>query len=327
LKIQKIEFRRIKSGVKMSFIENLEDLVKGATTVSLDEFLELVNAVVELQADEHGRVGSFQITGRLVSLMPKCEAVVVGDIHGDLESLFHILKATDFIGKVRKGEQCLLVFLGDYGDRGVHSPEVYYVVLRLKEAFPENVVLMRGNHEGPDDLLPHPHDLPGHLHIKFGENSSRAYASLRKLFNSLHNGVLVNERYVLLHGGVPTQAKTVDDLAYAHEKHPRETHLEEILWSDPWEELTGTYASPRGAGRLFGENETNRFLNMLNVNVLIRGHEPDQKGFKINHNGQVLTLFSRRGSPYFNKQAAYLQLDLSDTVKDAYQLKRFIKLF
>jgi len=311
----------------MSLIENLEDLVKGTTTVSLDEFLELVNAVVELQANEHGRVGSFQITGRLVSLMPKCEAVVVGDIHGSLESLFHILKATDFIEKVRKGEQCLLVFLGDYGDRGVRSPEVYYVVLRLKEAFPENVVLMRGNHEGPDDLLAHPHDLPDHLRIKFGENSSRAYTSLRKLFNGLHNGVLVNERYVLLHGGVPTQAKTVDDLAYAHEKHPRETHLEEILWSDPWEELTGTYASPRGAGRLFGENETNRFLNMLNVNVLIRGHEPDQKGFKINHNGKVLTLFSRRGSPYFNKQAAYLQLDLSDTVKDAYQLKRFIKLF
>jgi len=311
----------------MSLIENLEDLIKDVTAVSLDEFLELVNSVVELQANEHGRVGSFQITGRLVSLMPKGEAVIVGDIHGSLESLFHILKATDFIKRVRDGERCILVFLGDYGDRGIHSPEVYYVVLRLKEAFSENVVLMRGNHEGPDDLLAHPHDLPDHLHIKFGENSSRAYASLRKLFNSLHNGVLVNERYVLLHGGVPTQAKTVDDLACAHEKHPRETHLEEILWSDPWEDLTGTCASPRGAGRLFGENETNRFLNMLNVKVLIRGHEPDQEGFKINHNGKVLTLFSRRGSPYFNEQAAYLQLDLSDTVKGAYQLKRFIKLF
>jgi protein phosphatase len=200
-------------------------------------------------------------------------------------------------------------------------------VLKLKEAFPKNVVLMRGNHEGPDDLLAYPHDLPDHLHIKFGENSSSAYAKLRELFSYLHNAVLVKERYILLHGGVPTQAKTIEDLTYAHEKHPRETHLEEILWSDPWEGLTGTYASPRGAGKLFGENETKKFLDMLNVEILIRGHEPSQEGFKINHHGKVLTLFSRKGTPYFNRQAAYLQLDLSHMVKDAHQLKRFIKLF
>lgn len=311
----------------MSLIENLENLVKEAMVVNLDEFLGLVDAVMELQANEHGHAVGLQVTGRLVNLMPEGEAVIVGDIHGDLESLFHILKATDFIERVKEGEQCLMVFLGDYGDRGIHSSEVYYVVLKLKEAFPENVVLMRGNHEGPEDILAYPHDLPNHLYIKFGENSSRAYAKLRELFSCLHNAVLVKERYVLLHGGVPTQAKTMDDLAYAHEKHPRETHLEEILWSDPWEGLTGTYASPRGAGRLFGENETNRFLNMLNVKVLIRGHEPSREGFKINHSGKVLTLFSRRGSPYSNEQAAYLQLDLSHMVKDAYQLKRFIKLF
>jgi protein phosphatase len=311
----------------MSLIENPENLVKEAMGVSTDEFLELVDAVVELQANEHGHVGNLQIIGRLVDLKPKGEAVIVGDVHGDLESLFHILKATDFIERVKEGEQCLLVFLGDYGDRGIHSPEVYYVVLKLKEAFPKNVVLMRGNHEGPDDLLAYPHDLPNHLYIKFSENSSRAYAKLRELFSYMHNAVLVKGRYVLLHGGVPTKAKTVDDLAYAHEKHPRETHLEEILWNDPLEDLTGTYASPRGAGRLFGENETDRLLNMLNVKVLIRGHEPNPEGFKINHSGKVLTLFSRRGSPYFNEQAAYLQLNLSHTVKDAYQLKRFVKLF
>jgi len=186
---------------------------------------------------------------------------------------------------------------------------------------------MRGNHEGPDDILPYPHDLPNHLYTKFGKNSSNAYASLRKLFDSLHNAVLVKGKYVLLHGGVPTQAKTADDLAYAHEKHPRKTHLEEILWSDPWEGSTGTYASPRGAGKLFGENETDRFLKMLDAKVLIRGHEPSQEGFKVNHSGKILTLFSRKGSPYFNEQGAYLQLNLDFTAEKAFQLKQFIRMF
>ncbi|MGD8507167.1 MAG: metallophosphoesterase family protein [Candidatus Bathyarchaeota archaeon] len=311
----------------MSPVENLESLVKETTAVNINEFLRLANVVVELQANEQGHVGSLQITGKLVNLMPKSEAIVVGDLHGDLESLHHILKATGFIERIKEGKQCLLVFLGDYGDRGIHSPEVYYVVLRLKEAFPKNVVLMRGNHEGPDDILAHPHDLPDHLYSKFGDKSSQAYDRLRELFRYLHTAVLVNERYVLLHGGVPTQATTVEDLAYAHEKHPRETHLEEILWSDPWEGLAGVYASPRGAGRLFGEKETNRLLNMLNVDVLIRGHEPSQEGFKLNHSGKVLTLFSRRGPPYFNAQAAYLQLDLSFKAKDANQLNQFMKRF
>ena len=304
-----------------------EKLIKKAIRADIDEFLKLITITTELQAKENGKVGSLQITGRLVSLMPEGEAVIVGDIHGDLESLFQILKETDFVEKVKKDKDCLLIFLGDYGDRGVQSAEVYYVVLRLKEAFPENVILMRGNHEGPDDLLAYPHDLPNHLYMKFGETSYQVYAKLRQLFNYLHNAVIVKKRYVLLHGGVPTQAETIEDLAYAHEKHPRETHLEEILWSDPWEGLTGTYASPRGAGRLFGENETSKFLNMLNVKVLIRGHEPAQEGFKINHHGKILTLFSRKGSPYFNEQGAYLRLDMSYKVENAYQLKQFIKVF
>lgn len=311
----------------MKFIKNLENLVKEAMEVNIDEFRGLVDTVVKVQTKEHGYFGSLQITGRLVNLMPKGEAVIVGDIHGDLEGLFYILKATDFIKRVKEGERCLLVFLGDYGDRGIHSPEVYYVVLKLKEAFPENVVLLRGNHEGPEDILPYPHDLPNHLYIRFGESSSNAYVSLRKLFNSLHNALLVKEKYILLHGGVPTQAKTVDDLAYAHKKHPRKTHLEEILWSDPGEGLTGTYASPRGAGKLFGENETDRFLNMLDVKILIRGHEPSQEGFKVNHGGRILTLFSRKGSPYFNEQGAYLQLNLDFAAEKAFQLNQFIRMF
>jgi protein phosphatase len=309
----------------MSLLKKPEDLIKEAKEATVDEFVELVNSVVELQAKDEGHVGDFQITGRLVHLTSEGEAIVVGDIHGDVESLFHLLKATNFIKRTKESQRCYLIFLGDYGDRGVRSPEVYYVVLKLKKAFPQNVVLMRGNHEGPRDLLAHPHDLPSHLYMKFGEDSSKAYAGLRKLFDTLHNAVLVKRRYILLHGGVPTQAKTLDDVAYAHEKHPGESHLEEILWSDPWEGLTGTLASPRGAGKLFGENETERFLRMLKVEILIRGHEPCADGFKINHNGKVLTLFSRKGAPYFNERGAYLQLDLGVVVKKAFELNEYVR--
>jgi protein phosphatase len=65
---------------------------------------------------------------------------------------------------------------------------------------------------------------------------------------------------------------------------------------------------------------------MLNVKVLIRGHEPSEEGYKINHNGRVLTLFSRKGEPYYNTQAAYLQVNLNVKVEDAYQLRNSLRV-
>jgi hypothetical protein len=313
---------------KVAFsVKDLSNLIDMAVKTSSNEFLRLTEICTQLLTKENNSVGSLWITGRLVEAPPVGEAVIVGDIHGDLESLTYILENSKFMKKVNGGEDVLLIFLGDYGDRGFYSPEVYYVILKLKELFPEHVVLMRGNHEGPDDLLASPHDLPFHLNRKFGEKSSEVYLKLRELFNYLYNAVLIDERYILLHGGAPSQASTIDDIAYAHEKHPRERHLEEILWSDPWEGIKGTYASPRGAGRLFGENVTDRLLRMLDVKALIRGHEPSEEGFKTNHSGKVLTIFSRRGPPYQNDYGAYLHLDISQKVEKPKQLLQGICKF
>jgi len=307
-------------------LEDLRLLVDKALKVKIREFEQLTDNVVELLRKEEGHFGSLHITGRMVEVQPKGEATVVGDVHGDLETLTQILQDSKFIEKMHAKERPLLIFLGDYGDRGLYSPEVYYVVLKLKETYPENVVLMRGNHEGPEDILASPHDLPAHLHRKFGGEWSQAYEKLRQLFDQLYNAVLVNEQLIMLHGGVPSQAKSLEDLAYAHKTHPNETHLEEILWSDPEEGISGTYPSTRGAGKLFGKDVTDKFLQMLKVKVLIRGHEPSEAGYKINHDGKILTLFSRKGEPYFNNQAAYLQLDLTAKVENAHQLTDSIRL-
>ena len=295
--------------------------------MKLEEFTQLTKNVAELLRKEESRLGTFCITGKLVEMEPHGQATVIGDLHGDLETLKQVLKDSQFIRKMKQEkQQPLLIFLGDYGDIGIDSPEVYGVVLKLKETYQEHVVLMRGNHEGPEDLMPSPHDLPTYLQRKFGENWQSAYEELRLLFDELYMGVIVNERYVFLHGGVPSQAKTKTDIAFAHKTHPREPHLEEILWNDPEEAMTGTSSSPRGAGKLFGNDVTDKFLQMLNVNLLIRGHEPSEAGYKVNHEGKVLTLFSRKGEPYFNSSAAYLQLDLSCKVENAHQLQDSIKL-
>jgi hypothetical protein len=310
-----------------SQVRSAHILAKEATDSNAEDFIELVENVSKQLANENGEIGRLKITGRLIEAAPVGEAIVVGDLHGDLKSLVYILDDSKFLSKARSGGDVLLVFLGDYGDRGAYSAEVYYVVLKLKQMFPENVILMRGNHEGPPDLVASPHNLPIQLRNRFGEKGSEAYLKLKELFSHLYTCVIVKELYVLLHGGAPSQATTIHDIAYAHETHPRQRHLEEILWNDPWTGIKGTIASPRGAGRLFGADVTKRLLEMLNVKALIRGHQSCPDGYKLMHSGQVLTLFSRKGPPYNNRFGAYLRLDLSQKLEKPAQLLQGIHKF
>jgi len=71
-------------------------------------------------------------------------------------------------------------------------------------------------------------------------------------------------------------------------------------------------------------NISRKWLRMTGTKVIVRGHEPCQ-GFKIDHNGMVVTLFSCR-EPYPNFTAAYISLSYHQlqSVKDGIDLAFFI---
>lgn len=308
-------------------------IVKEALEVQQKEFTSLVEEAAKLLCKESGTIGSIEVLGRLIKLKPTGKALVIGDLHGDLESLIDIMKGSNFMKEVEKAPDARMIFLGDYGDRGLYSAEVYYTVLKLKLMYPEQVLLLRGNHElfwirgGIDDLTPSPHDLPMQFQARFGRNWNEAYSSIRKLFDYLYTAVLVEERYLLVHGGVPSEAKTIHDFAFADRDYPKKRFLEDIVWSDPDETTVETASSPRGAGKLFGAAVTTRVLQQLGVSILVRGHEPCEEGYKINHDGKVLTLFSRKGPPYLNSFGAYLKVDLSAKFRNVEELASYIHKF
>ena len=298
-------------------MSRLSSLIEEAYTVSADGFIEVAENVIRLQrtAVENGRIGDVVVEGDLITIPKRGELVVVGDLHGDLQSLLYIIE-DGFSFK----EDVKLVFLGDYGDRGVHSVEVYYVVLKLKEKYPEQVFLLRGNHEGPPDLLASPHDLPLMIYKRFSRRGEEVYAAVRRLFDVFHVAAIVEGSYVLLHGGAPSTLTSLQELSQASRLHPSKSILEEVLWNDPVDGVTGSYPSPRGAGRLFGSDITSKLLGLAGAKTLIRGHEPCPEGVEVRHEGKVLTLFSRKGPPYMNLRAAYLKLNLDTEPLNAYEL-------
>jgi hypothetical protein len=68
------------------------------------------------------------------------KVTIVGDIHGSLKCLDHVL---ELAGKLEDPNH-YLVFCGDYVDRGSYSLEVFCSLLFLKLAHPKNVVLLKG---------------------------------------------------------------------------------------------------------------------------------------------------------------------------------------
>lgn len=76
------------------------------------------------------------------------------DLHGDLKSLIENLRTLQSEGLLDENYRCKkgvhLVFLGDYCDRGVYGLQILELLMRLREENPNQVHLIRGNHE---DLL------------------------------------------------------------------------------------------------------------------------------------------------------------------------------
>jgi serine/threonine-protein phosphatase 2B catalytic subunit len=67
--------------------------------------------------------------------------VIVGDVHGQYYDVCHMLEKAGKPGDIN------YLFLGDFVDRGIYGTEVLLLLMSLKINYPQNVILLRGNHE------------------------------------------------------------------------------------------------------------------------------------------------------------------------------------
>jgi len=241
------------------------------------------------------------------------KALVIGDIHGDLDTLVEILRYIDLDSAVK--EDTVVIFLGDYVDRGDKQLETLLFISRLKALYGERVVTLRGNHEPPDSLPVYPHDYPYTLRARFGGAYERVYSLSKRIFDLLPYAAVYRGAAAFLHGGVPvfSTMECWEDVRCILNAEESERTLEEILWNDPTEDPDIEYApSPRGAGYLWGERITEEFLRKAGVKVVIRGHEAVWEGYKLNHSSRVITVFSRKGPPYYNAYASALKVNLKE---------------
>jgi diadenosine tetraphosphatase ApaH/serine/threonine PP2A family protein phosphatase len=210
-----------------------------------------------------------------------------------------------------------VIFMGDYVDRGSQSIAVLYTICYLKQKYPHSVILMRGNHEAAREFPFSSHDLPFKFEERYGEKGKRIYINkILPFFRLLILLTLIQRQVLIVHGGLPTRhiggMKDIKNSIATADKNIHNGWMEEILWNDPRQHIQNHQEwepSRRGIGRHFGINISKSWLKLTKTKMIIRGHEPC-RGYKIDHDGMIVTIFSCKEA-YPNFEAAYLSITAS----------------
>lgn len=86
--------------------------------------------------------------------------------------------------------------------------------------------------------------------------------------------------------------------------------ISDLTWADPDEKVFGYADSPRGAGRSFGPNAVKKFLQMHNLDLVVRAHQVVMDGYEFFADRQLVTVFSAPSyCGQFDNAAAVMNVD------------------
>ena len=262
---------------------------------SLLRLLEEMTATLEAEAT-------------LLDLSAAEEVCVVGDLHGSLECLQLALRACGAADGIAPGH--VVLFNGDFIDRGEHSTEVVASLLLLKAAHPRQVYLLRGNHE--DGSIATVYGMRDEVRAKHPAHAEALWAALLRFFGALPIAAHTADAFVV-HGGLPSLSLTLDHLRQL----PPEVRaapsvldnatigqcatdtrgvamLRGLLWSDPVAAERGLEQNrARGdAGMLYGTDVTRQWLLAHGLRTLVRSHQVVEDGWERIDCGEGTSLFT-----------------------------------
>jgi diadenosine tetraphosphatase ApaH/serine/threonine PP2A family protein phosphatase len=241
--------------------------------ISFREFREAVESAVEVLRREEALVR-----------LERRKVLVVGDLHGDHRSLEMALGLLS--------EYDAVVFLGDYVDRGPEQLEVFVDLLRAKAEHPDKVVTLRGNHETTQ--MNHHYGFYDVVTRRFGHG---AFGLVASLYTELPIAAVLNNSYLLVHGGIPMGPTSLEELMPLRKQGEdlEDDNVIQMLWNDPDESIEWFGPSWRGPGIYrYGRSATQRFLSNSGLKCLVRAHEPVEEGMTEHFGGLAYTVFSCR---------------------------------
>lgn len=219
-------------------------------------------------------------------LRMKEPVIIVGDIHGQYYDMIHMFEK---VVDQRNLPSANMLFLGDYVDRGSYSIEVLVFLYSLKINFPQQVIMLRGNHESRAMTE----------HFTFREEVLRKYDGDESVyehfiesFEAMPIAADVNGDYLCMHGGISPELQTVDDINRIDRfiEPPLQGFLCDLLWSDPCADKDArsqkyTKNVERECSYKFGLDPVKSILKANNFLSIIRAHQVQIDGYKMHRWG------------------------------------------
>lgn len=261
---------------------------------------------------------------------PHYEYYYVGDTHGSIQDTYIII---DHLVKVfQVHPYTKVIWLGDIVDRNPLDLENLAFILSFWLLFPDNVYIIRGNHE--DSSVCSRYGFSQHLYERIGDRDrfNKVWEKVINLFTKFPLGVrstIGDKEIIALHGGIPfdvnnyapVNLQNSEELfdCFHQEHYDMDVLSQTILWADPDPSGLGDQIvapSPRTGRPRFSKKALEDFLQLNQINVLIRGHQKFSLGYNLLWQNKVISLFST--STYDNRkigQAKILHLRPNTSVK------------
>lgn len=195
---------------------------------------------------------------------------IIGDLHGQFSTLLHIVtegpQGDLAIGSDSNGMRRRYIFVGDYINREYDSLPIVILAYAMKCAFPDDVFLIRGNHETTGNTAYKRINLSLEVDLRYPMESKTVLGYITNSFKYLPIGYVIDRSIIVVHAGVgPNGSKnTIEKL----------------------NSITRTVENPGGLfhsafnSRGFDSDYIKQFLDAENLQCLVRGHDSNSLGIE-----------------------------------------------
>lgn len=208
---------------------------------------------------------------------------VCGDIHGQFYDLLRLFEINGYPPKSR------YLFLGDYVDRGKQSIETICLLLAYKIKYPNDVFILRGNHESANVCK---------VYGFYDECKKRLSIKVWKLFCNVFDhlplSAIIDGKILCMHGGLSKELINISQLKTI--KRPLEVPdngiVCDLLWSDPSENVVNWGPNERGVSCTFSFKVIEAFLDKNDLDLICRAHQVVEEGYEFFGDQTLVTIFS-----------------------------------
>lgn len=215
--------------------------------------------------------------------------------------------------------------MGDYVDRGQNSTELICLLLAWKIKFPQNIFLLRGNHE--TQAITKIYGFFDEIKRRYNPPLWRNFCTM---FNYMPISALVDERILCMHGGLSPDL-VQKDLSSINTRIQRPLDVPEfglmcdLLWSDPADgeqslrrptrsnslrHMPGWTDNDRGVSYKFNEQVVSAFCERHEIDLICRAHQVVANGYQFYADRRLVTVFSAPNyCGQFDNDASIMQVD------------------